>query len=163
MKKIIRIIACVALFLPLALGIQSFNSPEPVPAPEGTVISLTNTGGLDGAGWWETVGTPPYTWLVWHWTNGRQVKVTFFGSRYSDSQDVTDPNSPDIATDFADPHTVGLAQYYYRDGYATIWSRESSVDSWISQGTMNMSSSNCTMDGSKVMVFTVNCAYLYNP
>lgn len=56
-----------------------------------------------------------------------------------------------------------LDNFYYQDGHADIYSRESSSDSWIFQGDMLMSSSTCTMSGSKVLVFTVNVNYLSNP
>ncbi len=157
MKKIIRIIACLAILLPLAIGTQSYTSPspEPVPAPLGTVISLTNCHSLSGAGYWSGG--------VYHLYPNRQIKVTFFGARYSDGDDVADPNSPWINTAYGDNHAVQCAQFYYQDGRAVVYSRQSSAYSWVYEGDLFMRSNNCTMDGLKVTVFTVNCEALNNP
>ena len=165
MKKIIRIFASLAILVSLMIVSQSFTAtnPEPVPAPEGTVISITNADALDGAGdWvWTHVVDDYYHW-VWHWNPNRQIKVVFTGDRSSDGQTVTDPNSPIIQTTYPETGVYALANYYYQDGSCSIYSRESSNDSWIWQGSMLMSSSTCTMSGSKVLVFTVNVNYLAN-
>jgi hypothetical protein len=94
-----------------------------------------------------------------------ELKVTFFGSRYSDGQDVWDPNSPfemDPAY-FTNPAYCLCANFYYLDGRAFVYTREDDESSWEYQGYMLMSSGNCTLDGLKVTYFTVDYRYLNNP
>ncbi|MBW6492550.1 MAG: hypothetical protein K0B15_15300, partial [Lentimicrobium sp.] len=78
MKNFIRIIICFVFLGPITLStLSSTNSiPEPVPAPSGTQINLTNTTALD---WSDCEEYPDH-----------EMKVTFFGARYSDGQDVWD-------------------------------------------------------------------------
>ncbi len=166
MRNLKQKITSIATVMLLAIVLQSFvvTTPASIPAPQGTVISITNADALDGAGQWVwTHVVDDYWHWVWQWNSDRQIKVVFTGDRYSDGQTVTDPNCPIIRTAYPETGSYGLDNFYYRDGTCYIYSRESSSDPWIYQGDMQMSSSNCTMDGSKVLVFTVNVNYLSNP
>jgi hypothetical protein len=139
-----RGIIILALILPFSIeGLISLTS-----APSGTTIVTDNTDALD----YYCYGTPPTG----------EIKVTFYGSRYSDGQYVWDPDSPFIGAgiDFENPFYCLCENFYYRNGYVNVYTRPNSSSSWEYQGYMYMSSSNCTMDGSKVTVFTVNCQYL---
>jgi|GEM_PF-3552795 len=143
------------------IGFQGFrtiprNNSVPSNAPASTIITLTHDGALEGTGYWvdDEYRLYPY----------RQIKVVFTGNRFSDGQTITDPNCPIIETTYGYPTcTVSLANYYYRNGHVSVYSRSYSGASWIYKGDMNMSSSNCTMDGSKVLTFTVDCRYLAIP
>jgi len=92
------------------------------------------------------------------------IKVAFYGSRYSDGQEVWDPNSPFICNDFyyTDPFCL-CSNFYYQYGFVDVYVRQNESSSWVYQGSMSMDSNNCTKDGSKVTLFTVNCTYLSNP
>jgi len=151
MKKTFRIIVFMVALLPFMAGTQSFTIPQPIPAPNGMTIILTNTTALD-------YGNP--STYCYH-----ELKILFYGSRYSDGQDVWDPNSP-FEMDpmyFTNPAYCLCSNFYYQDGRAVVYTREDDESSWVYQGDMFMSSSNCTKDGDKVTFFTVNCMYLSNP
>ncbi|MEA1877910.1 MAG: hypothetical protein U9N86_13725 [Bacteroidota bacterium] len=150
MKRIFNIIIPIALLIGLVVGLQAFNSPGPTLAPSSTTIKLTYTAGLD----FGDCDDYPY----------HELKVEFFGSRYSDGQDVWDPSSPFVMGSyyFSDPVYCGCSNFYYQDGRALVYSKDSTGQSWVYQGDMFMSSSNCTMSGSKVTMFTVDCRYLDN-
>lgn len=163
MKKIIRIFACLVVILPLVFITQSFNKPISPPAPTATVISVTDADCLDGALMMIWRGYPVYDW-VYVPNPDRQIKVVFTGYRYSDNVQVTDPGSPFVTTSYSlSAHVVALTNWYNQNGTAHIYSRSSDSESWSYQGDMVMSSSNCTMDGSKVMSFTIDCDLLWNP
>ena len=152
-RKVFIFIAMLLCGTALWFAFSPLNSETtaPKPAPSSTTIKLTHISALDYC----NCSYYPY----------HELKVTFYGSRYSDGQEVWDPNSPFISGPlyFVEPTYCACANFYYRDGIAYIYTRPNSSSSWVYQGEMYMSSSNCTMDGSKVTMFTINCQYLYNP
>lgn len=145
----ISVLLCGAALL-FAFSPVSNDPATPIPAPSGMQINITNTTALD----WSNCNLYP----------NHEMKVTFYGSRYSDGQDVSDPNSPFTFPGwyFQNPSYAQCENFYYQDGQAVVYTRENSSSSWDYQGYMLMSSSNCTKDGSKVTYFTVNCMYLGN-
>lgn len=126
--------------------------------PAGTTIHMT--------GCWALPGSSHEVWCDIHdrWEPElnpyRQFKVVFFGARYTDGQEVTDPACPIIATTYAEYEIPQLANFYYLDGQVAVYSRQSSAYAWTYAGYMLMSSSNCSMEGNKVMIFTFDCGYL---
>ena len=126
-------------------------TPIPAPAPGAMTIQLYNIDYLD------FYDCEEY--------NDHEYKVTFTGSRYSDGQVVSDPSSPFYGDPwyFSEPIVCYCSNFYYCSGYANIWTREDGSSNWIFQGSMSMSTANCTLEGSKVTFFYVNCALLAQP
>lgn len=152
-RKIFLLLAVMAVGLASVLVLSS-SSPKAeaaVPAPSGMTIILTNTNALDFSDCEEY--------------RLHEIKVTFTGSRYSDGQWLTDPDSPFIGenVNFTNPFFCLCENFYYRDGYVTVYTRQRYDYQWVYQGSMMMDINNCTMDGSKVTYFTVNCQYLTCP
>jgi hypothetical protein len=123
-----------------------------ISAPSGTTIKVTNTNALD--------------YSNYYYYPDHEIKVTFYGRRYSDGQGVWDPSSPFIGVGcggWTEPFYCLCENFYYCDGEADIYTGQDNAHAWVYQGYMLMSSSNCIMDGQKVTLFTVNCQYLDNP
>lgn len=127
------------------------DSKLELPVPSGTTIKLTNVSALD----YSNCETYPY----------HELKVEFYGSRYSDGQNLWDPESPFVLDPFyfREPSYCLCDNFYYRSGFVNVYTRPNSSSSWVYQGSMSMDAGNCTMDGSKVTMFTVHCAYLVIP
>ena len=141
MKKIIRIITVVLLFVGLGSINQSYMNPMLTPAPQGTTISLTYT----------------------HWNVDGNMKVRFWGDPYPSGQEDYDDACPWYVSSSMSAVTCQCDIFYYLEGRCDVWSRASSEDPWVYDGCMTMNANNCTMVGSKVTGFLVDTRYLVNP
>ncbi len=64
----------------LSFAVPNRHLPSPVPAPTSTTIHVIYTSALDYS---DSDDYPDH-----------EIKVTFYGARYSDGQELTDPSSP---------------------------------------------------------------------
>jgi len=143
------LLCCTAILF--AFSPKNNDSAAPIPEPGAMTIILTNVSALD------------YSNACYY--QEHEYKVTFYGSRWSDGQELWDPSSPFLGDPsyFSNPIYCYCSNFYYQNGHVYVYTRPDSYSSWVFQGTMLMSSSNCTKIGDKVTFFTVNCQYLDQP
>jgi hypothetical protein len=152
-RRVIIFVSMLACGTACWLGFTSTNNDTavPVPAPSGMTITLTNVSALDYS---DACEYPAH-----------EYKVTFYGSRYSDGQEAWDPSSPFYGSPwyFSNPIFCLCFNFYYCSGIVSVYTRPTSTSQWEYQGCMQLSESNCTMEGSKVTYCTINCQYLMAP
>lgn len=137
MKRIIRIIACLAFLVPISISTQSFISPDP--APNETYFYFYPNQ------WWDTVNE--------RWEDYYDLKYSVYG--ISESPYVNLQEGPYYPDEMYNSNL--LAQHfceYTTNTYATIWAKKLLTSSWVNLGSIYMSQGNVLMlQGSDTWVY----------
>ncbi|MEA1876898.1 MAG: hypothetical protein U9N86_08530 [Bacteroidota bacterium] len=134
MKKTFRIIACLAVLLPLAIGTQSFIYPEPIPQPQESTWKLIPNGSYYDIKF--------SIYQIVHDGGGYFNEGPFYATS-------TTNNVPTYqSSQWTCAHTSAT--------YARVWTKAYSGSSWVLYGDMHVNEYNATqISGStNILMFT---------